>query len=45
VPLGKANIVKTGSHVTVVGWGGQMNVLKKVNVLMNRETVIITRVS
>mmetsp|Transcript_17336 Transcript_17336/g.22680 ORF Transcript_17336/g.22680 Transcript_17336/m.22680 type:complete len:405 (+) Transcript_17336:325-1539(+) len=27
IPLGKADIVKAGSDVTVVGWGAQMNVL------------------
>jgi pyruvate/2-oxoglutarate/acetoin dehydrogenase E1 component len=30
IPLGVAKIVRPGTHVTVVGWGGQMNVLKKV---------------
>ena len=30
IPLGVAKIVKEGTHVTIVGWGGQMNVLKKV---------------
>ncbi len=29
VPLGEARIVQEGTHVTVVGWGGQMLVLKK----------------
>ena len=27
--LGKAKIVRTGSDVTLVGWGNQVNVLKK----------------
>lgn len=30
VPLGKAKITREGSDVTLVGWGGQMNVLNKV---------------
>lgn len=30
VPLGQAKIVKEGGDITVVGWGGQMLVLKKV---------------
>ena len=29
VPLGEAKIVQEGTHVTVVGWGGQMLVLRK----------------
>lgn len=29
IPLGVANVVRKGTDVTVVGWGGQMNVLKK----------------
>jgi len=29
VPIGKAKIVSTGSDITLVGWGGQVNVLKK----------------
>lgn len=34
IPLGVANIVKEGTDVTVVGWGGQMNVLKKVCIII-----------
>jgi hypothetical protein len=30
VEIGKAKIVTPGTHVTVVGWGNQVNVLKKV---------------
>jgi len=30
VPLGQAKIVREGSDVTLVSWGGQMNVLNKV---------------
>lgn len=30
VELGKAKVVKEGSHVTLVGWGNQVNVLAKV---------------
>mmetsp|Transcript_65275 Transcript_65275/g.96540 ORF Transcript_65275/g.96540 Transcript_65275/m.96540 type:complete len:420 (+) Transcript_65275:166-1425(+) len=29
IPLGKAEILRTGSDVTVVGWGGQLRVLEK----------------
>lgn len=29
-PLGKADVMKQGSHVTVVGWGAQLRVLEKV---------------
>ncbi|KAF0852874.1 mitochondrial branched-chain amino acid degradation 2-oxoisovalerate dehydrogenase beta subunit [Andalucia godoyi] len=29
IPLGKAQVVKTGSDVTVVGWGSQMHVLNR----------------
>jgi 2-oxoisovalerate dehydrogenase E1 component beta subunit len=29
IPLGVAKIVREGKDVTLVGWGGQMNVLKK----------------
>lgn len=29
VPLGKAKIVREGKDVTLIGWGGQINVLKK----------------
>jgi 2-oxoisovalerate dehydrogenase E1 component beta subunit len=28
IPLGQANVLKQGSDVTVVGWGGQLRVLK-----------------
>ena len=31
IPLGQAKVVQTGKDVTVVGWGGQMLVLKKVS--------------
>jgi len=30
VEIGKAKVVKEGSHVTLVGWGNQVNVLGKV---------------
>lgn len=30
MPLGVAKVVREGSDVTVVGWGGQMKVLEKV---------------
>lgn len=30
VPLGQAKIVQEGSDITLVGWGNQVNVLKKV---------------
>lgn len=30
IELGKANIMRSGSDVTVVGWGGQLRVLEKV---------------
>lgn len=29
IPLGKAEVVKTGKDITVVGWGAQMSVLEK----------------
>lgn len=29
VPLGEAKVIQEGTHVTVVGWGGQMLVLRK----------------
>lgn len=28
--LGKAKVVREGSHVTLIGWGNQVNVLAKV---------------
>lgn len=31
VPLGVAKIVREGKDVTLVGWGGQINVINKVN--------------
>ena len=30
VELGKAKVVRAGTHVTLVGWGNQVNVLAKV---------------
>jgi 2-oxoisovalerate dehydrogenase E1 component beta subunit len=30
VPLGKARIIREGKDITMVGWGNQVNVLKKV---------------
>lgn len=30
IPLGKAEIMRRGTDVTVVGWGGQLRVLEKV---------------
>ena len=30
IPLGKAEIVKQGEHITLVGWGAQVRVLEKV---------------
>lgn len=32
VELGKAKVVKEGSHVTLIGWGNQVNVLAKVSI-------------
>lgn len=29
VPLGVAKVVQTGKDITLVGWGGQVNVMKK----------------
>lgn len=29
IELGKAKTIKEGSDVTIVGWGGQINVIKK----------------
>lgn len=29
IPLGKANVLREGADVTLVGWGGQVHVLKK----------------
>jgi len=34
IPLGKANVLREGSDVTLVGWGGQVHVLKKVSVVV-----------
>jgi len=30
IPLGQAEVLRQGSDVTVVGWGGQLRVLEKV---------------
>lgn len=32
IPLGKAEVMRRGTDVTVVGWGGQLRVLEKVGV-------------
>jgi transketolase C-terminal domain/subunit len=31
VELGKAKVARAGSHVTLIGWGNQVNVLAKVS--------------
>lgn len=30
IPLGQAEVMRAGSDVTLVGWGGQLKVLEKV---------------
>lgn len=39
IPLGQAKVVQTGKDVTVVGWGGQMLVLKKAVELVAAEGI------
>jgi 2-oxoisovalerate dehydrogenase E1 component beta subunit len=34
LPLGKAEVMRRGTDVTVVGWGGQLRVLEKVGVAL-----------
>ena len=37
IPLGQAEVLRQGSDVTVVGWGGQLRVLEKVGREEGRE--------
>ena len=37
IPLGKAEILREGNDVTVVGWGGQLRVLEKACDMAERE--------
>ncbi len=44
VPIGVAKIVHTGTDVTVVGWGGQMNVLKKACEMAAKVVCVLYRI-
>ena len=37
IPLGKANVCIPGEHVTLIGWGNQVNVLKKTAEIAKKE--------
>ena len=42
IPLGKAEIIKEGKNVTVVGWGAQMTILQEA--VKNAEEQMVTKV-
>jgi len=39
IPLGKAEVIKTGTDITLLGWGAQMEIIEKASVMAEKEGI------